>query len=267
MPHPLDGAWAKLDRATNHFDALHSRIALLFPPKQDDATAGHEYNPDRQELIVKLPKATPADPALPLILGDCLHNARSALDHLVFQLAILNRASSAAAEKTAFPICLTSEKFRDATTRKVAPFISGPALTEIEKLQPYATGNAGADDILWVLHQLDIIDKHRLLLVTVSKFRATSFTVTVPTGEQFAHDMPPSNWKPSTGGAEIIRFDFSKAIKQPGKVHVKVKTASNVQIENTGMVCDGMPVEAVVGDCIQHAINIVGTFQEKFFGA
>jgi hypothetical protein len=265
MPHPFDSAWSKLDRARDHFDTLHSCIVRLFTPEQDIATALHEYNSDRQELIVKLPKATLADPALPLLVGDCIHNTRSALDHLVFQLAILNRASSTSANKTAFPICLTPEHFRDSTARKVAPFISSAALTEIEKLQPYATGNAGAEDIIWVLHQLDIIDKHRLLLVTVSKFRPAAFTVTVPTGEKFARDIPSGDWKPSIDGAEIIRFDLSEAIKQPGKVNVTIKTASTVQMENTGMVCDGMPVEAVLSDCIQHTINIVGTFQEMFF--
>lgn len=267
MSHPLDGAWSKLDRARHHFDTLHSRIACLFAPEEHDATGSHEYNPERQELIVKLPKATPVDPTFPLIVGDCIHNTRSALDHLVFQLAILNRASGAAAEKTAFPICLTPEKFRDATKGKVAPFISGTALTEIEKLQPYATGNAGADDVIWALHQLDIIDKHRLLLVTVSKFRPTSFSITVPSREHFTREMTPGHWKTSVDGAEIMRFDLSKAIKQPGKVNVQVQTASTVLIEDTGQVCDGLPVEAVLSDCIQHAIHIIGTFQEMFFGA
>jgi hypothetical protein len=268
MAHPLDGVWAKLDRARLHLDDLHTCMARLFTPKQDGAaTAAHEYNSDRQELIVRLPKATPTDPSFPLLVGDCIHNARSALDHLVFQLAILNRAPSAAANKTMFPVCLTPEQFRDSTARKVAPFVSGATLAEIEKLQPYATGNADAEDILWVLSQLDIIDKHRLLLVTVSKFRPVAFTVTVPTGEQFAHEIPSGKWKPSADGAEIIRFDLSSAIKQQGKVHVKIKTASSVQIESTGMVCDGMPVEAVLSDCIQHTINIVGGFQEMFFGA
>lgn len=266
MAHPLDGVWLKLDRARHHCDTLHSRIVELLSPGKDIATAGHEYNPERQELIAKLPKATPADPSFPLLVGDCIHNTRSALDHLVYQLAILNNAPAISAEKTAFPIYLESENFRRNVSRKVAPFISSVALAEIEKLQPYAAGNAGAEDILWVLSQLDIIDKHRLLLVTVSKFQPVSFVFTAPTGEVFDIEMPPGEWKSSVDGAEIMRFDLTEVIRKPGKVNVKIKTASTVLLENTGMVCDGMPVEGVLSDCIQHTINIVGTFSELFFG-
>lgn len=266
MPHPLDGVWAKLDRARNHFNDLHARVVSLMVPEKDATTAGHQYDPDRQELIATLPKATPVDPAFSLIVGDCLHNTRSALDHLVFQLAVLNKAGIAAANKTSFPVCLKPDEFKGIVKRKVAPFISSAALTEIEKLQPYATGNAGDSDIIWVLSQLDIIDKHRLLLVTVTKFRPVFFVVTVPTGEQFAHEISSGDWKPSIDGAEIMRFDLSAAIKQPGKVNVKIKTANTIQIENTGMICDGMPIEAVLSDCIQHTTNIVGTFNKMFFG-
>jgi hypothetical protein len=266
MTESLAGVWAKLGRARDHLKTLHSGIDELLLPKEDRATAGHEYNSDRQELIAKLPHATPAPPSFQLLVGDCIHNARSALDHLVYQLAILNKAPVASAEKTAFPVYLESKKFRENVARKVAPFISSPALAEIEKLQPYATGNAGDEDVLWVLSQLDIIDKHRLLLVTVAKFRPVSFILTLHTGEVFDIDLPPGEWKSSVEGTEIMRFDLSGIIKEPGKVNVKIKTASTVFLDNTGLICDGMPVEAVLSDCIQSAINIVGAFHEKFFG-
>jgi hypothetical protein len=104
--HPLDGAWAKLDRSRHHFDNLHECIARLFATKAENAPAGYRYDPDRQELVVLRPQTTAIDPGLPLVLGDCVHNARSALDHLVFQLAILNNAPPNAARKTQFPSVL-----------------------------------------------------------------------------------------------------------------------------------------------------------------
>lgn len=265
MSRPLDGVRSKIDRAKNHFQNLHATISTLFAPENDTTTAGHKYEADRQELIVTLQKAIPLDPTLPLIVGDCIHNARSALDYLVFQLAILNKAPIISATKTSFPVYLTPKEFKNAVRNKVAPFISASALAEIEKLQPYATGNARESDILWVLSQLDIIDKHRLLIVAVSKFRPTAFCVTVPTGEQFAHEIASDSWKASEDGAEIIRFYLSQPIKQPGKVNVEVKTATTLQIENTGLVCDGMQVEAVLSDCIQHVVNIIDGFGRLFF--
>lgn len=84
----------------------------------------HEIDSDRKHLILKLPTAEPLDPVLPLIIGDCIHNLRSALDHLVFQLALLNKAGTESASKTAFPICLSSSSFNDTVKKKVKPFIA-----------------------------------------------------------------------------------------------------------------------------------------------
>src|SRR5665213_1563927 len=122
----------------------------------------------------------PLNPMLPLAIGDYIHNLRSALDHMVFQLALLNGSGEDSARKTAFPIYLTPQTFGNFADRRVAPFISSSALAEIEKLQPYATGNAGEGDVLWILSQLDIIDKHRVLVVLAQLFRPVHASVKVP---------------------------------------------------------------------------------------
>jgi hypothetical protein len=96
MKNPsLDGARAKIERAIHHFKQLDAAIEQLFINERNGSAAAppaYEYKPDRQELIVSRPHSTPLDPLLPLLVGDCIHNARSALDHLVFQLAVLNNA-------------------------------------------------------------------------------------------------------------------------------------------------------------------------------
>jgi len=260
----LKGVRAKINRAKHHFEQIDTAVRHLFI-NADTTTAAPYYNMDRQELVLAWEKTTPVDPTLPLLAGDCIHNARSALDHLVFQLAVLNHAPREAAKKTSFPVYLTPAEFKNAVRGKIAPFISGNALAEIEKLQPYAAANAGADDIIWVLSQLDIIDKHRLLIVTASKFRPTAFTVTAPSGHEFSTEIPSGPWKPSERGTEVLRFDLSKAVTQPGKVNVKVNAARTVQIEKTGLICDGMILQAVLHDSILFVENIVGSFGRLFF--
>jgi hypothetical protein len=199
------------------------------------------------------------------MVGDCVHNARSALDHLVFQLAILNNAPADAASKVSFPVYLTPSEFKNATRTKIAPFINSTSFAEIEKLQPYITGNDGVDDILWVLSQLDIFDKHRLLIVTKTKVRPVAFKITVPSGETFSQELPPRGWKSSEAGTELIRLDLSKAIRQPGKVGVEIATSMTVQIENTGLICDGMEMMLALRDCVQYVANIIGSFGQMFF--
>jgi hypothetical protein len=55
------------------------------------------------------------------MVGDCVHNARSALDHLVYQLAILNHAPEESARKTSFPVCLIPKDFKNAPSGKLLP--------------------------------------------------------------------------------------------------------------------------------------------------
>ncbi len=248
---------------------MDASIRSVLDTSEKHPTPGYDYDPESQLLTIHMQKTASLDPALPLAVGDCVHNARSALDHLAFQLAILNGTGSSAASEISFPVYLTAGKFKKATEHKVAPFISGAALAEIEKYQPYAPGNAGKDDVLYVLTRLDNIDKHRLVLVTASKFMPVDFLVTVPNGAQFRHQIShkqAGEWKDAKDGAEIIRFDLSEAITVPGKVRVKLGTVAAVLIEQTGLICDGYAVQNILNDCIQHVASIVDGFDRKFFG-
>jgi hypothetical protein len=42
--------------------------------------------------------------------------------------------------------------------------------------------------------------------------------------------------------------------------------AATVQIEGTGLICDGQIVQLTLSDCIQHVTNIVDGFGRLFFG-
>jgi hypothetical protein len=261
----LDSPRAKIQRANHHLEQIDIAIGELWAAESQKVPTDLPcYKMEGQYLIVFRTHSAPVAPSFSLTVGDFIHNTRSALDHLVYQLAILNSASIDAASRTSFPACLTTEEFKNASRRKIAPFISATALAEIEKLQPYSTGD-GESDILWVLSQLDIIDKHRLLIVTQSKVRPTGFTITSPDGREATAYLPPGEWKPSEAGTELIRFDLSQAYLPPGEMHVKINTAMTVQIENSGLICDGMIIQAALKDCIQHAVNIIDSFGKMFF--
>jgi len=95
-----------------------------------------------------------------LIAGDCVHNARSALDHLVWNLVLQNR--SVPNRNNGFPVerkPTTAGHMARSKLRGVHPVI----VEAIHGLQPWK-GGAGAGHWLWVLAQLNNVDKHRLLL-------------------------------------------------------------------------------------------------------
>jgi hypothetical protein len=262
----LSGTWRKICRAENHFRDINTAVkAALTPKDPTNNIAPYEFQEDRKHLIVRSPKPEPISESLPLAIGDCVHNLRSALDHLAFQLAVVNGKAAEAETKIAFPIYLTDAEFWNFSKKRVAPFIDAEALTEIENLQPYKTGNGGEGNLLWVLHQLDIIDKHRLIVVIARQMRPTSFTVEVPTGETFAHTLAESQWTPMEDGTEILRVDLSEVIQTPGRVHVEIQYASMVYVKETGLFCDGNEIQGLLQQCHDFVRQVVEGFEVEFF--
>jgi hypothetical protein len=255
---------SKIDRANHHLRDIDTALKLLIG---DDPNAQHpavfERETDRKLVTVKLKECEPIDPSLPLIIGDCIHNLRSALDHLVYQLALKNKSVKKFADKTFFPIYLTDTKFDDRVEKLVKPFISGPALTKIKECQPYSAYDVPDESDIWVLSQLDILDKHRLLLVAAQKFAVTEFTLTLPNGEQRHQIIPNPKWKAVKNGAEVIRFRFAVL---PGKVRVQIKMVTTIQFINTGLACDGVFVQDALRQCVAIVTAIVGDFGKTFFG-
>ena len=125
---------------------------------------------------------------LSLIIGDCLHNLRAALDNLAFELALAHkrgRLSKGVEGDSAFPIFKSdiakdpeSLKKFNRMTRGIAP----KAKAEIERLQPYNRGQRFVtNDVLWQLNELAVEDKHRLPHV-VSHVSLNALSFFVPGG-------------------------------------------------------------------------------------
>lgn len=106
------------------------------------------------------------------IIGDAVHNARAALDHLMVA-AIRHQAPGLASYKHGhFVVCDDPNKFSD-EIRKKGRGLSSSAREEFRKLKPWRGGN----DTIWNLHVLDIIDKHNDLIPIASASSRFNFTV------------------------------------------------------------------------------------------
>lgn len=122
-----------------------------------------EDNPntgERSYYVVDIPPI-PADFAL--ITGDAIHNIRSTLDHLAHALVVVCEKSPGPFQHVYFPIAIDSDKYKTAKTR-IERAREDPK-NAIDGIEPYG---GGAGEILWHLHALDIIDKHQLMITTVS---------------------------------------------------------------------------------------------------
>jgi len=90
--------------------------------------------------------------------GDVVHNLRSALDHLAYQLAVVGTPDTEPSRRIEFPIAKDAATYEAEKARKVEG-IRPETVKVIDALQPYKGGCHG--DALWRIHELDNIDKHR----------------------------------------------------------------------------------------------------------
>jgi hypothetical protein len=156
----LRGPRLKLDRAKKHLNDLEEGVNRFF--ETDPYELFVEDNLEAGQRQHKIRRVDPVPDALGLIAGDVIHNLRSALDHLVWQLVIAN-GKKPDDMRTEFPVWSKEAGFKKGKPGR-AKGISKEALNVLYGLKPYQGGN----DALWLLHQLDIVDKHRLLLAVAS---------------------------------------------------------------------------------------------------
>jgi hypothetical protein len=109
----------------------------------------------------------------PLMIGDFASNARAALDHLAWQLALRNTWSASRARKarkpwppedTEFPIYASIPNTRTAKRLKTKLSRFRPADRKlVAKEQPHNRGNLAHAEPLWMLHHIRNTDTHRTL--------------------------------------------------------------------------------------------------------
>src|SRR6266478_2626561 len=104
----VDGCWSKIARAKEHRDLLESHSKQTFSVEANRPRFGAKFEADTSEYVFYvnyMPDLTAAFDRASLILGDAVANLRSALDYLVFQLAIWNTNGNVRDERNVqFPI-------------------------------------------------------------------------------------------------------------------------------------------------------------------
>ncbi len=158
MKPSLDGPRAKLARAYEHLEAIDREVPAFFATKPyvirrefDTATGEHVFRLDIRET----PPAR-----LGTIVGDFAQNTRSALDHLVWQLVLLNGERPHG--QTAFPVYM-GRKEVEGDRRRPLSRLSDEHRERILGVQPFTAGGRASDHVLAILAWLSNTDKHRVL--------------------------------------------------------------------------------------------------------
>ncbi len=164
MTDPIASAYSRLDWSLKHIEDF--RLAVrAFIKGGSHYVVTKEY-PERGQVEYWLEMEGPFPETLGLIAGDSIHNLRATLDGLFKALA----ENHGIKDDVGFPLRQSPQGFTD--TRKGLPKIPDPIWDALEDFQPYKRGKA-----LRVLHDLDIVNKHRTILLTASnplEFRVKS---------------------------------------------------------------------------------------------
>jgi hypothetical protein len=192
MADLMAGVKAKLDRADRHIRELKEEISAFFSREPFQIERVEE--PDGGVLYrVRVREEPPIQ--LSTILGDAIHSLRTSLDLLARQLVVKNGATPS--RSTCFPIAETEGAFRQLLGTALAG-ASSRAIGGVRSIRAFRNGARN----LWLVHHLDIVDKHRLLLTVGCAYRAVS----IDFGEQFRESGP--NWAKDT---PEMRLDLKPA--------------------------------------------------------
>ena len=165
----LASAGFKVDRAKEHLSSLKEAVKAFL----DTAPykIGTKREPHSRKLIYYMASLEPVPWRVSALAGDVLNNLRSALDHLAFQLFFAGTGKPGDSFKHVyFPIADDAAKFKAKSPRQVRG-MGTVAMNAIGALEPYKGGKGHQ---FWLLHNLNNVDKHRLLIAAGSAFRSVN---------------------------------------------------------------------------------------------
>lgn len=163
MTDILAGVFAKLARAEEHLKLLQHDVDRW--RESGSGPLAREQNARRTEFRFYTNwNSEPDATRWGLMLGDGIHNVRSALDHIVYACS-----GSDPPERCEFPVFLSREQyFLPASNRsggmfRIRGITNSGVRAEIENAQPWKNATRPKYHLFWMVHELDVQDKHRLI--------------------------------------------------------------------------------------------------------
>ena len=185
--HPFGYASLKIERAKEHISDIEKR--LLASPDRYGPGLHVDLKTGEQFLHYRLTDRT-LTREIALIVGDAVHNLHSALDIAWLESVRKSGAIGFNPSRTKFPVTKTRHELETNLLRTVKLSSTSPLFDMVvNRVKTYAGGDA---DIV-SLHQLDIDDKHHILIPML--------TVTAIDGVELQHE---------DGGVEKFSITLSR---------------------------------------------------------
>ena len=189
MPDLFAASRVKVDRAKQFIHEL--QIELDSYTNRDPNTARLKGDNTTTDISADEMSLVPG-----AIIGDAVHNLRTALDLMASELARLNKRN---AKTVYFPFATSAYEYDAAITRNDFRKCGEDAVYLLKTFKPYRGGN----ERLRAIHDLDMQDKHTALVPT-----RRDMSVTIDTQHQLD--------SPEAGPAAIIGKDITYAFPEGG---------------------------------------------------
>jgi len=164
--------WPKVERAKKHVLEFKGAIDAFRESKPQ--AIGTKRNPQTRQLIYYVSRAEPVPPSIAAIAGDVVQNLRTALDYLHQHLLMVGTGSDTPRKGKDATFYIDGDPnpnhYKTSAPAKVQG-LRQDAIDALKRIEPYK-GGKGHD--LWILNELNNIDKHRALVIVASAYRSMS---------------------------------------------------------------------------------------------
>jgi hypothetical protein len=193
MSSPLAGAFTKLRRAEKHLAAVKQAMTR-WRTKQPGMMAMEKNDEGTEFSLYTQFRNAPNLASWGCMIGDCVHSLRSALDHVVYELSGPEPPARVEfpilADKFYFDLPISDSR---SYLYKIRGVKSDAVRAIIEREQPFQLTRTerAVDHHLWVIHELDNQDKHRLLIPVGTRTMSVNFDVRAKYIDTPPPDRPP----------------------------------------------------------------------------
>lgn len=273
MHHLLDDTWLLVARAEKQSDTLRAEIKQFFSDNPTELVVEDDPTTDEKVVYWKEEPSPPREWGADV--GQIANNARSALDHLVYALAI-QAGQNPEEDKTSFPIFESRDAYlspRGRGSRKTTvrdQYLAGVDdkwRAKVDAVQPFHKGKNAPMDPLAILADIDNSTEHRLL-------KTAHVTIDTPTHMAFTTSGLTSDIR--------VRFDPTRVdqISVDAKVQAaKSKTHPGIILKPKQVIGSTIDGGLVFGDpprfytldqirrAVQWARSVIKWFEPAFISA
>lgn len=244
----------KLARAKEHLLQLNSLVGAYLSAEENFKLVLNRQPSNPRLVLVEFHVREQPPQKLGVIVGDCLHNMRSALDHLAWQCVLANNGTPT--RNTYFPIHYKGAQLNPKSRKplSIEGSVSKSVIEFIGLKQPYHDAEPQANPLA-ILDQLTNIDKHRMLHVATGRIINSQVFLVSPDGARIGGFHQPQIAKDQM---PIAAFEFSKPFEFLDYPEIEISASGETFVSVDGSeTWANQPISFVLEKCLNRVHHVL----------